>query len=120
MNSTEKRIRIAELLEWKGPFQNEWLRERGYEGEDVYDYCGTNPQGDRDSLPNWPESRDACAEFEVGLSDCEMWDYTLILAGVTIAKGYFPLLSRSETLRAMLATPAQRCDAFLRVKGEKP
>lgn len=48
-----------EVAGWKGPFQSEWLREHGMEGEDLFAYCGTNPQGERDVCPNFATSADA-------------------------------------------------------------
>jgi hypothetical protein len=48
----QKTIMVAQLYGWTGPFQKEWLKDRGKNGEDLWEFCGTNPEGERDILPN--------------------------------------------------------------------
>lgn len=108
MNPDETRIRILELIGWKGPFCKEWLREYGCEGEDVWQFCGTSPEGVRAPAPDF-NSLDACAEFEAEINKCEI-----------TAKEYAAMLRHiccGNDFMFCTATPAQRCAAFLSIKG---
>jgi hypothetical protein len=58
-------------------------------------------------LPNYPESLDACAEFEKLLTSKEMRQYACLLADSALKKGH-----------TMFSTPLQRCEVFLRLKGK--
>ena len=133
MNATEKRIRIAELLGYK-IVRDEYFAvlhaPNGYWGHN----CGLHlsdgeiwrghlePHPELPLvLPNWPESRDACAEFEASLKDdhtkqdFEIARYVHALENQVSAR--VPSCGWSFALAT--ASAAQRCDAFLRVKGEK-
>lgn len=74
---------------------------------------------DRPWFPPYFTSLDACAEFEAGLDKETVdvrslyWDYVALVAA---NKATWP--DPFETDWACLrATPAQRCEAFLRLKG---
>ena len=57
--------------------------------------------------PNYAESLDACAEFERTLDRIQRREYVRQLYDIT-----------ENDFGAHCATPAQRCEAFLRVKGK--
>ena len=61
-------------------------------------------------LPNYHGSRDACASFEAGLVGHERGSYHLQL--VHLGNG------GSDAENLCHATPAQRCEAFLRLRGK--
>lgn len=74
---------------------------------------------DLDSLPNYPYDLNACAEFErlldgrdVGQYLAELW--FLILRDNQKDKQY----EEAREFAKVTATPLQRCEAFLRVKGK--
>ncbi len=56
--------------------------------------------------PNYAESLDACAEFERTLTPRELAEYSYGLMDIT-----------RTTYEAITATAAQRCEAYLRMKG---
>ena len=53
MSEEEINVAIAECLGWTGPFEKCWLYGYGREGEDVWAFCGTDADGERDKLPNY-------------------------------------------------------------------
>ena len=96
MNNAEIRIKIAESLSWKQtPF-----------GEPI----NGHPQTWRilADLPNYPESLDACAEFEAA-----NWDNHKIYL-----RNLIDICQTPED--AITATPLQRCLAYLRTKNLIP
>lgn len=112
MTATEKRIRIAELRGWTRPtgdtcYGSRWLESVARE------------------LPDYLNSRDACAEFEAGLTPEERIKYVCELHWVVpdadLSLSFDMMHDNAPYIfPAITATPAQRCDAFLRVKGENP
>ncbi len=60
-----------------------------------------------ETLPNYPEDLNACADFEESLSLYEQTEYKKHLIEVT----------DSTEFLLLHAKPAQRCAAYLRVKG---
>ena len=112
MTPDEIRIAVAECCGWQ---QHKYNR--------AYCSCPSTPKGAAilwpTGLPNYPASLDACAEFEKTLTfnfnaeknGSEWMDYLEWL-------GYCGENNTSELARLILATPLQRCEAFLRVKGK--
>jgi len=65
------------------------------------------------------DSLDACAEFEAGLSEEESRFYRVTLGRVILGTDDGDLeLSPAQARQWFFATPAQRCEAFLRIKGK--
>lgn len=108
------RIKVAEAMGWTGPFvEREWLREYGPEGEDVWGKCvGTNPQWERDQVPNYPFDLNACAEMEMALN----WDEQLSTEADRYRYELTKVCGNDRDL-IHVATALQRCEAYLRVKG---
>ncbi len=73
-----------------------------------------------DSLPNYPESLDACAEFEATLTDEEWLDYIGYLADDVLGYSCSMNPSWSLTRKLLEATARQRCLAYLKTKGIIP
>lgn len=98
LTNEEIRIKLAESLAWrKTPFG---------------DSIGDHPRTWRtlSDLPNYPESLDACAEFEKTLTECERRAYFFHLFGTQ-------RLEDGDLWKAVAATPRQRCLAYLKTKG---
>lgn len=108
MTNEQIRIAVAEECGWKrATHAKGWNTPNGtYIGE---------------SLPNYPESLDACAEFEKGLTATELVEYNsnlkLIINRDRVKRGLgtHPLAAYDFEWHA---TPLQRCEAFLRLKGK--
>lgn len=67
------------------------------------------------SLPNYTESLDVCAEFEKDVLD----EYWKELANIVGKDNDGSAIDKfSIYIQCMKATPLQRCKAFLRVKGK--
>lgn len=115
MTNEEIRIKVAEAMGWKSPFnEREWLHNSGSEGEDVYGkFVGTDPCGDREQVPNYPFDLNACAEFEKTLTECERRQYFFHLFGSQ-------RLEDGDLWKAVAATARQRCIAYLKTKGIIP
>lgn len=113
------RIKVAEAMGWTGPFvEREWLREYGPEGEDVWGKCvGTNPQWERDQVPNYPFDLNACAEFEKTLYPDRAEHYYNTLRAVITNNEYHGVMEGYNGWFMLHATALQRCEAYLRVKG---
>jgi hypothetical protein len=115
MTPDEMRVRIAELL----GFTNVHRLNKWKEGTPHSD--GTLV-GDRDGLTkrplqNYDTSLDACAEFEATLTDDEHFEFRSALYDLAMKE------DASHTIQdcarqTVSATALQRCEAFLRVKGE--
>ena len=105
LTNEEIRIKVAESLAWrKTPF-----------GEPIADH----PRTWRilSDLPNYPESLDACAEFEAHAHRTEPYGW--------LARYEDELRERCSTLQyphynPICATPRQRCLAYLKTKGLIP
>lgn len=105
LTDEEIRIKVAEEMGWTVV-------------QDEHGVCGTidgihwhSPAG----FPNYPESLDACAEFEKTLTDAE-WDaYSAEIVSLTLWD------RATDTVKRILqATARQRCLAYLKVKGILP
>ena len=90
MKNEEINIAIAESLGWK-TIEGIWVGPKNWKGEEV---------------PKYAESLDACAEFERTLELRDLADYSYKLMDIT-----------NTTYEAITATARQRCEAYLRVKG---
>lgn len=109
MTPDEIRIAVAECCGWK----RELVSMSVAGGRDSFIWLNPNGVGD---LPNYPASLDACAEMLGTLSEAEKYEYVGRLAFTSCADIQEGDLSDLYTLIA--ATPLQRCEAFLRVKGK--
>lgn len=111
MTPESQRIAIAESLGWK------WKETRRHHFgavEPIREW--TNPSGDNQGIhpqiPNYPEDLNACAEMEKTLdidpdnADSPRYAYARALYNVC-----------ADKTQPFRATAAQRCEAFLRVKG---
>lgn len=67
------------------------------------------------SIPNYHGSLDACAQFEATLTDDETREYERQLDVVTLPRNGESILA--VTSHSWHATAPQRCEAFLKVKG---
>ena len=117
MTNEEIRIKVAEAMGWKSPFnEREWLHNSGSEGEDVYGkFVGTDPCGDREQVPNYPFDLNSCAEFEKMLTDEEWRVYSAEIVSLTLWD------RATDTMKRILqATARQRCLAYLKTKGIIP
>ena len=105
----------------------------------VYDdyFLGTNSQGVRKPLPDYLNSRDACAEFEDVIekgNKADWWDYMTALLSVMTRnqRSDWPIGLDGQTVdrikvldmlyiawRSLRATPAQRVEAILWVIEEQ-
>lgn len=65
-------------------------------------------------IPNYPESLDACAEFEKTLTTEQRHDYVRALRHITEAWDAMPEFTTT------FATARQRCLAYLKTKGILP
>lgn len=122
MKPEKMRQKIAEALGWKGPDHPDTL-------ESIKGWWSSNrgvwwitPNGEMvmlSSVPNYPESLDACAEFESALKPASRHFYMCELErilGFYSGPGGWDM--GPESLWAMVtATPLQRCEAFLKTKG---
>ncbi len=81
---------------------------------------GKDPNGCSGHILNYAESLDACREFESGISGSE---------DVSLYEHYLGEITESDSLairrsfvgdrmKLIRATPLQRCEAFLRLKGQ--
>lgn len=122
MTKDEIRIAVAEAMGWTRMDED---FNPGVHGKTLFT-CGTSLQGtppcDKDKpeddqayekVPNYPESLDACAEFERALTEDECVEYNSWLVSVI---GPTVRLAKSDTW-TWGALPMQRCEAFLRVKS---
>ena len=99
------RIAVAELCGWK-------KISCDCEGQLWGFFPGNSYESE---VPNYPESLDACAEFEKAITtETDMGYYTENLAPKT---GYAFPQTDSDLFKFATATPLQRCEAFLRLHG---
>jgi hypothetical protein len=109
-------VAIAETLGWKGPFGKCWLPDYGPEGEDVHEFAGTHPDGERTILPNYPNCLNAMKEAEGVLTSEQYGRYWRDL-WLVCENEFYTLESSTPTLvirRIISATATQRSEAFLR------
>lgn len=110
MSSDEMRIAVAECLGYvKAPGKEiAWKHPSDLWRNPVYD------------LPNFTTSLDACAEFERTLNHDDEWrNYLGYLKQLVKGCTQLPhLMSMEDLQRCWNATPLQRCEAYLRVKGK--
>lgn len=75
-----------------------------------------------DALPNYPDSLDACAEFEASLSqEEEQIEYATFLSWNVLNSEHEGWWDRDcvETFKISTATPTQRCIAFLKTRNKE-
>ena len=109
MTKEQIRIKVAEALEYKTTNTSTWITHKIWERNGLY-YAVGDIFCDVRQLPNYPESLDACAEFEKTLRDDNSLDGMVSYCNV--------LMQICESHRAcVFATAEQRCLAFLKVKG---
>lgn len=114
MTPEEQRIAIAEACGWTGPFQREWLKEQGREGEDLWAFSGTNPEGAREALPNYFTDLNAMWTAEEVLTEYQRPNYARLLHDMNPgAVGFL-----AQDFRCLHATSAKRAEAFLRTIGK--
>lgn len=116
LSPEQLRVAVAERLGW---YIERTVGYEGANGELVLD-CGRPPGAPKwnplQKLPNYPESRDACAEFEATLTDTQREKYCALL---------MPQWDDEERAiwrdvwDATTAEATQRCRAFLAV-SENP
>lgn len=115
MNKDEMRVKCAEACGWT---EIQFSTDLGYIGRQP------NIVGNENyfvPLPNYPASLDACTEFERTLTRDECHAYQDAL--IDIVRRDMPLCCECEAGKPWAlrwtwhATPAQRCEAFLSVKG---
>ncbi len=102
MTNDEIRIKIAESLGWSQPFgaTGDWQRPDG----SMTRWC---------MVPNYPESLDSCAEFEVRLITGERATYREHLAQVCDRDFY---AGTHWSTCSVHASAKQRCLAYLKTK----
>ena len=69
-------------------------------------------------LPNYAESLDACREFEGTIGRLSLEYYAENLAVAVWGSAVGNTLSYLGASQLITATPRQRCEAFLRMKGQ--
>ena len=70
------------------------------------------------SLPNYAESLDACKEFEGAIGKQALEYYAENLAVAVWGSAIGNTMSYLGAAQLITATPLQRCEAFLRLKGK--
>jgi hypothetical protein len=110
MTNDEIRIAVAELRGWRNV-------ERLKDTNGRWAIVGmTGNRNYRIPVPNYPESLDACSEFEQTLGGHKQISYgrelLQLLGFVTPPSGFY------EYVTIAMATPLQRCQAFLRLHGK--
>lgn len=111
MTEEQIRIKVAEACGWKD------IRDRaishnlnGRFWKTIHKF-GTSPQGLQNYLPNYTQSLDACREFDDKLKGCkDRESYCVTLCKVVHGMDHL-------NVDVVLATPLQRCEAFLRMRG---
>jgi hypothetical protein len=116
MTPEKQRIAIAEACGWKGPFQLEWLREYGREGEDVWEMCGTNPEGERAPFSDYLNDLNAMHEAEDTLFGSVYDRYYNEIA--KLIDPYDSNTARFADFAVINSTAAQRAEAFLKTIGK--
>lgn len=91
-------------------------KEMGWTNFDPDFLIACHPQKGWITIPDYPLSLDACAEFEKGLTSSEHWSFRAELWGITEADPS-QVNGEEHNRRYISATALQRCEAFLRVKS---
>ena len=110
MSDEEIRIKIAESLGWK------WNASTDVGGKAFPECWAHDEHGfawQVADLPNYPESLDACAEFEATLTVNERLTFRNLLVRAQAECPY-------PDTYAVSATARQRCLAYLKTKGIIP
>lgn len=110
MTDEQMRIAIAEACGWK-PY-----KPITHDGWPLLMTPPKKPnkEGWLETIPDYLNDLNACAEFEKTLTDDELWEYSKLLMDYRQAANGFPLASRSEVLKLQKATVRQRAEAFLK------
>jgi len=108
------RVVIGKKWAWHG----DEAKPCAYPGGGLHGF-GWNDEAYPSELPNYPESLDACAEFEAGLSDEEYIHFCVHLNEIW-SRDKVTDMPKITISRAASATAPQRCEAFLRLKGKWP
>lgn len=102
MKTKHIRIAVAECLGWKlSPPNQSWPNPYWTDPKD-------NVLKTFEELPNYPDSLDACAEFEKTLTDEELDRYARELV----------FLMKTGEPRVFMSPPLRRSIGYLRVKGK--
>lgn len=72
------------------------------------------------ALPNYPESLDACVEFEATLTRAEWFQYNCYLFKALVPFDEGDCWDADNARHCISATPRQRCLAYLKTKGLNP
>ena len=115
MKPEDQNATILKACGWTGPFQKEWLKDYLRDGDDLWDFCGTNPDGERAPTPDYLHDLNATHQMEKALTPMESLRYRETILWSVYWEGMEP---EQVALAAPIdATAAQRCEAFLKVKG---
>lgn len=115
LTDEEIRIKVAESLGYKD-LETKWEKYHQWECPDGRVRFGTI--ADKYAcLPNYPESLDACAEFEATLTEEEWETYADYLLWSEDEPGHS---NYTACKIGCSATPRQRCLAYLKTKGLIP
>ena len=117
MNPTDINRRIAELCGWTHIEDNKALML----GVPVWvGYPPTGAMvGKKQPTPNYYESLDACASFEIAMNELTRRIYADNLGKVVdIYDDWYAGITYAEASKLIWTTAPQRCVAFLRMKGE--
>lgn len=110
MTNEEIRIKVAEKMGWKQieVFESSFADPSKQVSRGLKWH---HPKGFECHLPNFPESLDACREFECTLPEGN---------GLESRVAYCNILMRvcGSHAACVFATPKQRCEAYLRLKGK--
>lgn len=107
MTNEQIRIAVAEALGWEC-YEGVYVKGDGSTPR----VMGDAPHKVYDLIPNYPESLDACAEFENDAPE----DYWIELWRVVL--GHKAVMNEANLALFGKATPLQRCEALLRLKGK--
>ena len=114
MSEKEIRIAVAKLC----GYENIGLRPRHLTGEYSDDlYSRDNTGAWWKPIPDYLNNLNACAQFESLLDTNELERYYMYLDSVISGRTCFKV-SEANHLAVLLASPSQRCEAFLRTKGK--
>lgn len=115
MKPEEQRIAIAEACGWKGQYGKQWLREYDKEGNDVWAFSGTCPDGELSPLPDYLNDLNAMHEAERTLDINQLSQYADELDKICVEVHICPLTHWSAVV---CATASQRAEAFLKTIGK--
>lgn len=119
MTNEEIRIKVAEAMGWNlCPAEIAGPAARLFNGDVWYRHAESHTIATTDQLPNYPESLDACAEFEKTLTWEEQEVFKVRLSRITADDFYEARTHWSPHTHH--ATARQRCLAYLKTKGLIP